>query len=152
MAQNGHHEELAALRRRGYRLTPQRLLILDVVKKRPEHLSAEAIHAEVAARYPTINLATVYRNLQWLQVAGLLRKIDIGCGHLLWEYAEASAHHHLICQSCGSVQEIDNHVVECFNNHVREHYDFQVNLNHLAIFGRCTACQELEQATETYSS
>ena len=147
MAQDRQHEQLAALRRRGYRLTPQRLLILEVVRSRPEHLSAEAIHAEVTARYPTINLATVYRNLQWLQEAGLLRKIDIGCGHLLWEYADAGLHHHLICQHCGSVEEIDNHVVECLSTHVREHYGFAVNLDHLAIFGRCGACQNGHHGT-----
>ncbi|HZG67341.1 MAG TPA: Fur family transcriptional regulator [Herpetosiphonaceae bacterium] len=145
MAQDGQYEDIAALRRRGYRLTPQRLLILDVVKTRSEHLSAEAIHAEVAARYPVINLATVYRNLQWLQEAGLIRKIDIGCGHLLWEYSGDGHHHHLICQSCGSLQEIDNHVVECLSDHVRDHYGFAVNLDHLAIFGRCVACQDGEQ-------
>ncbi len=146
MAQDGQYEDIAALRRRGYRLTPQRLLILDVVKTRSEHLSAEAIHAEVAARYPVINLATVYRNLQWLQEAGLIRKIDIGCGHLLWEYSGDGHHHHLICQSCGSLQEIDNHVVECLSDHVRDHYGFAVNLDHLAIFGRCLACQNGEQS------
>ncbi|HZB95840.1 MAG TPA: Fur family transcriptional regulator [Herpetosiphonaceae bacterium] len=136
-----HQDDVVALRRQGFRLTPQRLLMLEVIKGSAEHLSAEAIHAEVAARYPLINVATVYRNLQWLHDNGLIRKIDIGCGRLLWEYAGNSYHHHLICQSCGAVQEIDNHVVECLSEHVRHHYGFEVNLDHLAIFGKCSACQ-----------
>ena len=136
-----HHDDVAALRRQGYRLTSQRLFMLEVIQNHSEHLSAEAIHAEVVARYPLTNVATVYRNLQWLQEAGLIRKIDIGRGHLLWEYAGSACHHHLICQSCGDVEEIDNHVVECLSNHVREHYGFEVNLEHLPIFGRCAACQ-----------
>ena len=138
---SSHHEDAAALRRQGYRLTSQRLLMLEVLKNSANHLSAEAIHAEVAAQYPLTNVATVYRNLQWLHEIGLIRKIDLGRGHLLWEYAGPTHHHHLICQNCDSVQEIDNHVVECLSAHVREHYGFEVNLDHLAIFGRCAACQ-----------
>ncbi len=135
------NDDVAALRRQGYRLTSQRLLMLEILKSRREHLSAEALHALVVARYPLTNVTTVYRNLQWLHEAGLIRKIDIGCGRLLWEYAGETYHHHLICQSCDSVQEIDNHVVECLSEHVRHHYDFEVNLDHLAIFGKCVACQ-----------
>ena len=138
---SNHQDDVAALRRRGYRLTSQRLLMLEVIKSRPQHLSAEEIHAEVVARYPLTNVTTVYRNLQWLHEAGLVRKIDTGCGRLLWEYAGSTHHHHLICQSCDMVQEIDNHVVECLSEHVRDHYGFEVNLDHLAIFGKCVACQ-----------
>ena len=138
---SNHHDDIAALRRQGYRLTSQRLMMLEVLKNRAEHLSAEALHAEVVARYPLTNVATVYRNLQWLHDAGLIRKIDIGRGHLLWEYAGLAHHHHLICQNCDMVQEIDNHVVECFSAHVREHYSFELNLDHVAIFGKCAACQ-----------
>ncbi len=146
---SNHIDDIAELRRQGYRLTSQRLLMLEVLKSRREHLSAEVIHAEVAARFPLINVATVYRNLQWLYDAALIRKIDLGRGHLLWEYAGPSCHHHLICQSCGAVQEIDNHVVECLSNHVMEHYGFDVNLDHLPIFGKCADCRG---STETSTS
>jgi Fur family ferric uptake transcriptional regulator len=78
---------------------------------------------------------------------GVIRKIDTGCGHLLWEYADTFPHHHLICQQCHTVQEIDNHVVECLSEHVRDHYGFEVNLDHLAIFGTCTACRAQGAAT-----
>ena len=142
-----HLDDIAELRRQGYRLTSQRLLTLEVLKSRREHLSAEAIHGEVAARVPLINVATVYRNLQWLHDAGLIRKIDFGRGHLLWEYAGASCHHHLICQSCGTMREIDNHVVECLSNHVMEHYGFVVNLDHLPIFGKCADCRDVEEVS-----
>ncbi len=137
--------DLVALRRQGYRLTRQRLLILETLAHSGQHLSAEAIFRAVADRCPGINVATVYRNLQWLHGVGLVRRIDTGCGHLLWEYAEAHAHHHLICQRCHRVQEIDNHVVACLSDHVRDHYGFEVNLDHLAIFGICAACTTATQ-------
>ena len=138
-----HEEDVVALRRQGFRLTLQRRLMLEVLQANGAHLSAEQIHAQVIARLPNVNVATVYRNLQWLHDMGVVHKIDIGCGRLLWEYADAEPHHHLICQRCGQVQEIDNHVMDCFSVHVRDHYDFDVNLDHLAIFGRCAACRGL---------
>ncbi len=142
-------DDVVALRRQGFRLTPQRLLTLEVIKDSAEHLSAEAIYVQVAARYPLINVATIYRNLQWLHDTGLIRKIDTGCGRLLWEHAGTPHHHHLICQGCDTVQEIDNHVIECLSDHVRDHYGFEVNLDHLAIFGRCAACQSRSSDVST---
>ncbi len=139
------HEQL---RQRGFRLTPQRMLIMEVINAFHDHLSAEQIHAAVGERYPYINIATVYRNLHWLLEQQLVRKIDVGDGHLWWEAATAAVHHHLICERCRMVQEIDNHVVDCFANHIAEHYGFAVNIAHLPVFGLCAGCASEEDAAE----
>lgn len=135
---------LEQLRQQGFRLTPQRILILEALDASHEHVSAEQIHAAVIERYPYINIATVYRNLQWLHEQQLVRRIDLGDGRLQWETATHPIHHHLVCERCKAVQVIDNHVVACLSNHVAEHYGFAVNFDHLAIFGLCADCQATE--------
>jgi Fur family ferric uptake transcriptional regulator len=135
-----HHDDINLLRGKGYRLTRQRMLILDIVRGSDQHITADEIFAAVSCRHSEINLATVYRTLQWLHEVGLLHKFDVGKDRLEYEYARA-VHHHLICKTCGMEQEIDNHVVECLRAHILEHYDFEADPEHLAIFGRCTACR-----------
>ncbi len=138
--------DVQLLRGQGYRLTRQRMLILEVIRDRRQHVTADEIYAEVSRRAPEINLATVYRTLQWLQSVGLLRKIDVGKDRMEYEYAQASAHHHLVCKECGWELEIDNHVIECLQAHIMEHYGFEADPEHVAIFGRCAQCRT---STET---
>lgn len=139
-----HHDELGALRKQGYRLTRQRMLILEIIRASERHISADEIFSEVRRQAPDINLATVYRTLQWLQSAGLLRKIDVGKDRLEYEYAGGQVHHHLICKECGTTTEIDHHVIEKLQEHILEHYDFAADPDHLAIFGRCAQCRQAD--------
>lgn len=136
-----NYAEIEALREQGFRLTHQRRLILDYIKNRPGHVTADEIYAEVSQHCPEMNIATVYRNLQWLHSVGLLHKFDLGKDRLEYEYAGTAVHHHLICKDCGSEQEIDNHVMVCFRAHVLEHYGFEADPEHVPIFGRCAECR-----------
>lgn len=136
-----HHEDVQRLREQGFRLTRQRILILDVLRQHACHLTAEEIFAKVEQLHPTIDRATVYRTLQWLHGVGLVRKIDVGKDRLEYESAEAPSHHHLICRSCGREQQIDDHVIVVMRAHVLEHYGFDADPEHIAIFGRCADCR-----------
>jgi Fur family ferric uptake transcriptional regulator len=133
--------DIQLLRKQGYRLTRQRMLILDVLREQGRHLTADQIYGEVSRHHPEINLATVYRTLQWLHQVGLLRKIDVGKDRLEYEYATEADHHHLICKVCGTETQIDNHVIEKLQAHILEHYGFEADPDHVAIFGRCAQCR-----------
>ena len=137
-----HDNELRALRDQGYRLTRQRMLILGIIRDRGQHISADEIFTEVRRQAPDINLATVYRTLQWLHGVGLLRKIDVGKDRLEYEYAGQHVHHHLICKECGATTEIDNYMIEDLQQHILDQYGFEADPAHLAIFGRCAQCRQ----------
>lgn len=139
-----HHNDIQALRKQGYRLTPQRMLILDILRSSERHMTADQIYAEVSQHHPEINLATVYRTLQWLYQVGLLHKIDVGKDRLEYEYARDTEHHHLICKVCGTETQIDNHVIQTLQDHILEHYGFEADPDHVAIFGRCAHCRVAE--------
>lgn len=140
-----HRDDVAALRRQGYRLTPQRLMVLEVVKGSGRHLTAEDVHAAVQAQHPFVNIATVYRTLQWLHEVGLVAPIAVGTAPLRYQYMGDDVHHHLICVVCGHEQEIGDGVLDALKRDLQERYGFAAQLNHLGLLGRCAACQRAEQ-------
>ncbi len=139
------------LHARGERLTPQRLLVLETVRMDGGHLTAETIHARVAARYPYINRATIYRTLIWLTEQELISVTDLGAGQAEYQYLAREHHHHLVCLKCGGRQEFPDTLVAPLAVVIRERYGFAPRLDHLAVFGLCQRCQEVE-ATEAVAT
>jgi Fur family transcriptional regulator, ferric uptake regulator len=135
-------EEAEWLRGQGHRLTPQRLLVLQAVKSHQQHITAEEIHAEVVREQPYIDIATVYRSLQWLQSVGLVSPITIGDGRQRFEYRHPNhTHHHLICQHCGDQVEIPDELLATLRDDIHRRYGFTVQSEHMAFHGTCSACE-----------
>src|SRR4051794_34559423 len=99
-------ETAEALRRSGYRVTAQRLVVAEALSGAGHHLSAEEVMAAVAERLPNVSLPTVYSALDALEDAGLVRRVAGGRGAALFD-AGPTAHHHLVCRRCGSVIDLD---------------------------------------------
>ena len=87
---------------RGFRVTPQRQLILDAVCQGAGHTTLPEIYARVQQMAPAINLATVYRTLDFLNEMGLVVSGDMGDGRMVYEIAGQEPHHHLVCRRCGA--------------------------------------------------
>jgi Fur family ferric uptake transcriptional regulator len=135
-------DTVAVLRRAGQKVTPQRLMVLTALRHAAGHATAAEIFARVRSTYPYVDISTVYRTLASLKDLRLVTETDMGTGDLSYEWAEATPHHHLICQRCGSVTEMDHQYMTGLGNAVRTAYGFDANLDHFAIFGVCRACQE----------
>jgi Fur family ferric uptake transcriptional regulator len=130
------------LSEKGYRLTPQRLMILSAIEGSHEHISAEEIYAQVAAKYPHVNISTVYRTLELLKRLGMVYEIDLGEGRIRYHAEESGHHHHLVCQECGSVIDIDESTLSSLRNILLRDYNFRAELRHVAIFGLCEKCRK----------
>jgi Fur family ferric uptake transcriptional regulator len=128
------------LKERGHRLTPQRQLILEAIEATAGHVSAESVHAKVAAQFPQVNISTVYRTLELLQNLGLVTHTHFDDGVALYHLAEDSNHQHMVCRTCGDVREIDVNELGSLDQHLRERYGFQADLAHFAIIGTCGGC------------
>ena len=126
----------------GYRLTPQRMMILSAIEGGDGHISAEEIYAQVAAKYPHVNISTVYRTLELLKRLGLVTETDLGDGRLRYHPAEKGHHHHLVCTECGVVIDLDESVLARLEDVLLHRYNFSADLKHMAIFGRCANCSE----------
>lgn len=129
------------LREKGYRLTPQRLMVLDALHEAEGHISAPDICRRVQARYPWVNKSTVYRTLDLLKELDLVTETEMGGDKLYYHQVEKGRHHHLICQKCGKVLDIDEDVFAPLESTLRRKYRFCADLKHLAIQGRCLKCQ-----------
>jgi len=126
----------------GYRLTPQRIMILSAIENSHNHISAEEIYAQVVAKYPNVNISTVYRTLELLKQLGLVTETDMGEGRVRYHPAEKGHHHHLVCQECGAIIALDESLLSSLKSTLLREYKFSADLRHLAILGRCVNCSK----------
>ena len=124
----------------GYRLTPQRMMVLSAIENSDDHISAEEIYAQVIAKYPHVNISTVYRTLELLNRLGLVTETDLGGGRVRYHPADKGRHHHLVCQDCGRIIDLDESLLSSLKDVLFREYKFSADLRHLAIFGRCADC------------
>jgi Fur family ferric uptake transcriptional regulator len=127
------------LRKRGYRMTTQRLAILQALHD-GGHLSPTEIYQRVQKTGMTE--ATVYRTLEFLAKNGVALVADRGKGHLAYELSGES-HHHVTCRSCGKQVAIDTDLLAPAISRIEEKTGFRLNAGHLTLFGVCPDCQSL---------
>lgn len=130
------------LNRLGYRLTPQRIMILRAVEEAASHISAEEIYAQVRAHYPQMNISTVYRTLELVKESGLVAGTDFGDGRVRFSCVGKGHHHYLVCQKCGEIMDIEESTVSPLWAEIQRKYNFRVDMKHIAFFGLCPRCQE----------
>ncbi|MBU2611862.1 MAG: transcriptional repressor [Chloroflexi bacterium] len=127
------------LRRRGFRITPQRLAILQTLHD-GGHLSPTQVYERTRQAMPGMTEATVYRTLEFLAGNGILLVADRGNGHLAYELSGES-HHHLICRACGSQTDIEPALLENAIRQMESKSGYRLNAGHLTFFGLCLQCQ-----------
>jgi len=137
-----HGDIVSKLSEQGYRLTPQRMMVLSAIENSDNHISAEEIYAQVVAKYSHVNISTVYRTLELLKRLGLVTETDLGGGRVRYHPADKGHHHHLVCQECGRIIDLDESVLSSVKSMLLREYKFSADLRHLAIFGHCANCSQ----------
>ncbi|KIO63021.1 hypothetical protein B4064_0496 [Caldibacillus thermoamylovorans] len=129
-----------------YKLTPQREATVRVLLENEEdHLSAEDVYLLVKEKSPEIGLATVYRTLELLTELKVVDKINFGDGVSRYDLRKEGAahfHHHLVCIECGSVEEIQEDLLDDVEVIVEEKWNFIVKDHRLTFHGICKNCQK----------
>jgi len=128
------------LRARGYRVTPQRQLVLEAVAKL-EHASPEEIWADVQQTASGVNISTIYRTLELLEQLGLVTHTHLGHGAPRYHMAAEADHVHLVCSTCGRITQVPPDAVEALVTALDENNGFQTDLGHLTVYGRCATCR-----------
>lgn len=127
------------LRAKGYRLTPQRELVLRAVERLGHATPDEvlgAVHEESAA----VNISTVYRTLELLEELGLVRHAHITDRAPTYHSTATPDHVHLVCRTCGEVTEVAPEIIEPMTAKLLDAYGFVTDVGHLTIFGACQNC------------
>ena len=127
------------LRAKGYRLTPQRELVLHAVD-RLGHATPDEILGAVREESRAVNISTVYRTLELLEELGLVRHAHITDRAPTYHSAARPAHVHLVCRVCKGITEVAPETVEPMTRAVRERYGFVTDVGHLSVFGICAKC------------
>lgn len=140
MNNNYYQDQLKQIREMGYRVTPQREIILEALVRHGGHATALEVYDRVAQQAPSINKATIYRVLEFFCDVQLASKSEIG-GQVLYEVVAEEPHHHLLCTECGSVYILSNKHFDGLVEHLAAEHGFQADLNHIVISGLCQYCQ-----------
>jgi Fur family transcriptional regulator, ferric uptake regulator len=134
------------LKEKGYKLTTQRRVILDVIlENQGRHLSPEEIYDDVRDKYPEIGLATVYRTLQLFEQLNIVYKLNFNDGCSRYELISTShdhQHHHLICLSCGKVIEVELDLLENLEHEIEKEGEFKIVDHSVKFFGYCKDCRK----------
>jgi len=128
------------LKEKGLKLTPQRMLIVDIIHDAKGHLTAEEIIRYVQAKMPGVNKSTIYRTLDLLEETGCVYKSELS-DEFIYHHAEEGHHHHLICSQCGETIKCDEELFTPLKNLLKEKYNFNANFKHIVMSGICEKCK-----------
>lgn len=141
-----HPTIIESLRQEGYRLTPQRMMILGIIDDSMGHISAEEIHQKIREHYPFVNISTIYRTLNLLKKLRLISETDLGEGYVRYELLERERqrHHHLVCRQCGESFAFEHELLKPLQRRLLKNYGFAADVDHFAIFGLCQRCRSAQ--------
>ena len=129
------------LREQGFRVTPQRAIILETIAHQGGHLSVQQVYDEARQRLPGLNLATVYRAVESLHEAGLVDVYSTGTEPVRFSLRDPdNVHGHMICRSCGADYELEAPSLNVIQDHIQSSYGFEVDIHHLILEGCCPSC------------
>ena len=133
-------EELVALlREEGFRITPQRIAIVDYLLKTEDHPSAEHIHRTIKKTYPMVSLSTVYKTLDLLKEKKLVNEIEVE-GEARFD-AHTDEHINLVCMNCGKIDDIDEDSLKEIQNRAARKSKYLVVKASFEMFGYCNICK-----------
>lgn len=136
---------LQTLQEYGYKLTPQRRLLLSILETSQDHLDAESLYRIAKQRDAHVSLATVYRNLAAFKKIGLVQEHNLGEDHAHFEKVTARPHFHFTCTRCGQVVELRSKKIVRLTRELCEAEDLTMESMHLFIQGVCASCQNANQ-------
>lgn len=128
------------LRDNGHKLTPQRLAIVSILAKSEGHPSVEHIHNQIKKDYPTMSLATVYRNIVLIKSLGEVLELGFPDGSNRYDGHKPYPHPHVICVKCKKIVDPDLDSLNEMTKEIAIETDFKILTHRLDFFGICSNC------------
>ena len=133
------------LRQHGYKLTPQRHVILDVIAHSQEHLTPGELYEKVRQEHPGVGLVTIYRTIGILANLGLICQVHVpGDSFSYMMRRPEEHHHHLVCSQCGKVADFTDCDLTGLEDRLSQGTGFEIQSHLLEFHGRCPDCQKVE--------
>lgn len=131
---------IATLRDTGYKVTPQRLAVCDVILSSKEHPTADQVYQEVKKKHPTMSLATVYQTLHVLKDIGMLQELEFSDRTSRYE-PNTSPHINIVCENCGKIQDYEADSVRKLWAQIVRELELKPTGQRLDIYTYCKQCQ-----------
>jgi Fur family ferric uptake transcriptional regulator len=130
----------AILRKAGYRATPGRIKLLEMLEKATQPLTVAQIHAKVGSK--ELNEVTLYRALEALAASGIVRRVDLQQGHAHHYELVGTHHHHIVCTDCGTVEDFSDKLCDSVvEKATKKSSSFKIITSHsMELFGVCANC------------
>lgn len=129
-----------SLRQAGYRLTPQRLMVLEALYHHPGYATVDELWARVSSESSTIDLSTIYRTMHFLKEQGLVSELHSAAGATLYAAIREAPHAHAVCEGCGQIMHVEEAWLEELQAKLMREYGFSVDIANLEIAGLCEGC------------
>lgn len=129
-----------ALRERGMRVTPQRLVLHRALRELDRHVTADELLDSVAERLPSVSLPTIYATLELLEELGMVRRVQ-RAGTTLFD-PRIEPHHHLVCTACGAMEDLDFTLDTAALERAAAQRGFAHERIEAVVHGRCAACRD----------
>ena len=136
------------LKNTGLKATLPRLKILEIFQKGAQrHMTAEDVYRVLLEDRTDIGLATVYRVLTQFEQASLLTRSNFESGKAVYELNEGQHHDHVVCTTCGKVEEFYDPEIEKRQQLIAQSKGWVVEDHAMALYGRCTSCAQKPPGT-----
>lgn len=138
---------LAILRKKGIKLTKQRLALFEVIERAAKPLTAEHLFDLLQEGGHRLNLSTIYRILSVFEAENLVRKATFeGLSGAYYESTSQDHSHRLICMTCHHMIELDDCPVHAYEEQVAKQYGYKIVKHHFEVYGICGQCLALEES------
>jgi len=131
---------LQTLKDHGHRITPQRLAIVRILAESENHPSVENIHEQVKKDFPTMSLATVYKNVDLIKALGEVLELGFPDGSNRYDGKNPHPHPHVICIRCKKIFDPDLESLDEMQKEVASETRFKILYHRLDFFGLCSSC------------
>ncbi|MBS3756556.1 MAG: transcriptional repressor [Desulfobacterales bacterium] len=128
------------LRGNGHKITPQRLAIVKILAKSENHPNVENIYDQIKGDFPTMSLATVYRNIVLIKSLGEVLELGFPDGSNRYDGNQPAPHPHVICIKCKKIVDPDLDSLDKMQKEVAEETNFKILNHRLDFFGICSEC------------
>jgi Fur family peroxide stress response transcriptional regulator len=136
-------EELVAkLRKRGYRLTPQRIALLRLLASSDGHPSAAHLYEQIKDQFPTTSLATVYKTLNVLKEMDEVLELGFSADDNRYDGNKPYPHPHLVCMNCQRIMDVEAGLAQSMIQEVAESSGYQIVGHRLDFYGLCPECHD----------
>jgi Fur family ferric uptake transcriptional regulator len=132
---------ISDLRQKGFRITQARTAILELFENTKKPISASSIHSMLLRLGVNVNITTVYREIEFLVEKEILEKIPLKDSELYYELKDREHHHHLLCTSCGTIEDIALKSEKKLLEEVQNSTKYSINRHNISFFGYCPKCK-----------